>query len=276
VGPRYTTFSTAWLPPIRLSRVRHHLQTDETRSYLIAQGKFGQVPAQPAEVQPDWASLYEGLPNAEILDVSLTENTGAPTVTIRLSSGTTKTCKVGGLAYVVGRRGSLDFLSSDLCAELLGSSDETVTISASQTLISGRTLRPKSESSLEVAKNVFIIGSLAGDSLIRHAVGGCVFAAGRILKAIPSTYSPSPSSSPSPVPSTPRSVSPTPESNPSSQEPRLVQNKEGSSVVANGHEDLHLDRRKMTRVVEMSSAENLYWVNSGWWAGGPGPGRVDV
>ncbi|KAF2683766.1 hypothetical protein K458DRAFT_431974 [Lentithecium fluviatile CBS 122367] len=224
----------------------------------------------------DWACLYKGFPNAEILGVSVSKTTGTASVTIRLASGEESTREVGGLAYVIGRRGSLDYLSPNLRAEVLGTSNETGLDSTLPTLISGRTLRPKSESSLEVAKNVFIIGSLAGDSLIRHAVGGCVFAAGRILKAIPSAYTPSPSFSPSPVSSTPRSTSPTPESEPSSQGSTTVQTQEPASIVANGHEDLHLDRRKMTRAVEVASAENMYWFGSGWWAGGLGPRRADV
>jgi hypothetical protein len=224
----------------------------------------------------DWVSLYEGLPNAEIMNVSSLGNAAAATVTIRLASGEEMTCQVGGLAYVVGRRGSLAYLSPKLQAEILGSGNGTTEGLVPSSLISGRTLRPKTESSLELAKNVFIIGSLAGDSLIRHAVGGCVFAAGRILKAIPSAYSHSTSSSPSPMSLTPRSVSPGPESEYSSQDSVTVRTKDAPSALANGHEDLHLDRRKLTRAVEVASAENRYWFSSGWWAGGLGPGRVDV
>jgi len=224
----------------------------------------------------DWASLYEGLPNAEILNVAKSESTDAATVTIRLASGEELACEVGGLAYVVGRRGSLGYLSSDLEAEVLGGNNDSTAGPNSQSLISGRTLRPKTESSLEIAKNTFIIGSLAGDSLIRHAVGGCVFAAGRILHVIPSAYSPTPSSSPSPISSTPRSFSPIPESERSSQDSMKVSGKQTPSIVANGHEDLHLDRRKMTRAVEVASAENQYWFSSGWWAGGLGPRILDV
>jgi hypothetical protein len=43
--------------------------------------------------------------------------------------------------------------------------------------------------------------------------------------------------------------------------------------LTNGHADLHLDRRKLVRSVETANAENRYWVDSGWWAGGLGPGR---
>jgi hypothetical protein len=223
----------------------------------------------------DWASVYEGLPNAAIVNVSTSSIPHVATVTIRADSGEELVREVGGLAYVVGRRGSLGYLSPELQAEILGSINERPENPTSSTLISGRTLRSRTESSLEVAKNVFVIGSLAGDSLIRHAVGGCVFAAGRILKAIPSTRSPSVSSSSPPTLSTSRSASPDPDSQPSSRE-SLTQPEKTAGVATNGHEDLHLDRRKLNRAIEMASAENRYWYSSGWWAGGLGAGRLDA
>lgn len=231
--------------------------------------------SNPFFKQRDWASLYEGLPNAEVLKVSTSDSTKSARVTVRLASGEETTREVGGLAYVVGRRGSLDYLSPDLLAEVLGSSNEATPDLSPPALISGRTLRAKAESSLEVAKNVFIIGSLAGDSLIRHAVGGCVFAAGRILGAIPSTFSPL--SSPSRASFTPRSTSPCRLSEAASDTSSTPPAANGSPVIiANGHEDLHLDRRKLSRGVEVANVENRYWVDSGWWAGGLGPGKPDV
>jgi hypothetical protein len=214
--------------------------------------------SNPFSTQRDWASFYEGFPNAQVLHSSVSDSTGNAQVTIRLDSGEEITREVGGLAYVVGRRGTLDFLSSSLLQEL----GPFETESGSQTLISGRTLRAKAESSLEVAKDVFIIGSLAGDSLIRHAVGGCVFAAGRILDAIPPTYPASSSSSSS----TPRSASPSRVSEPSPDSSSAP----SPRVTANGHEDLHVDRRKLARAVEVASMENRIWTDSGWWAGGLG------
>ncbi|KAL7777628.1 hypothetical protein CFE70_004295 [Pyrenophora teres f. teres 0-1] len=58
--------------------------------------------------QRDW-SLYEGLPNAEVVSVSTSK--GVAKVELRLRSGEVITREVGGLAYVVGRRGTLDFIS---------------------------------------------------------------------------------------------------------------------------------------------------------------------
>jgi hypothetical protein len=173
----------------------------------------------------------------------------------------------------------LDFLSQELCAEILASPDQMSSGPSSAHLISGRTFRVKAEAtSLEVARDVFIIGSLTGDSLIRHAIGGCVFAAGRILGAIPTIYSPD--STPSPTSSTPRSASPvsTSDTEIAAEDMQASPRKEKSGrrtpgELTNGHADLHLDRRKLVRSVETANAENRYWVDSGWWAGGLGPGR---
>ncbi|KAA8621007.1 hypothetical protein PtrSN002B_000410 [Pyrenophora tritici-repentis] len=227
--------------------------------------------------QRDW-SLYEGLPNAEVLSVSTSK--GVATVELRLRSGDIITREVGGLAYVVGRRGTLDFVSPELRSEILSVPDNMTLDSSSGHLISSRTLRPKTEvTSLEVARDVFVIGSLTGDTLIRHAVGGCVFAAGRILNAIPTIYSPD--STPSPTSSTPRSASPVStsdtETHADDTRPGSRKSQTGQrtpSELTNGHGDLHLDRRKLVRAVETAHAENRYWVDSGWWAGGLGPGRL--
>ncbi|UPX16570.1 uncharacterized protein EKO05_0006962 [Ascochyta rabiei] len=227
--------------------------------------------------QRDW-SLYEGFPNAEMTDVSMSSSTGTATVTLRLATGECRTCEVGGLEYVVGRRGTIGFLSPALQAEILSPTNlEDIT----STQISGRTLRAKAETSLEVANNVFITGSLTGDSLIRHAVGGCVFAAGRILGVIPPTFSPASPTTLSRASSTPRSASPTcdEKSESTGTSPLSRAAKSGLSTpgeLTNGHADLHVDRRKLVRSVEVAAAENRFWVDSGWWAGGLGPRRPEV
>ncbi|KAF3050083.1 hypothetical protein E8E11_010238 [Didymella keratinophila] len=232
--------------------------------------------ANPFFSQRDW-TLYEGLPNAEVVNVSTSLPTGTAKITIRLTSGDTKTYEVGGLEYVVGRRGTLSFLSTALQAEILSPLPLST---PNTTQISGRTLRSKAESSLEVASNVFITGSLTGDSLIRHAVGGCVFAAGRILGAIAPTFAPkSPSAtSLSRSSSTPRSASPTSDGKSESTGTSPVSRAAKSGLttpgeLTNGHADLHLDRRKLVRSVEVKAASNRAWVESGWWAGGLGPGK---
>lgn len=233
--------------------------------------------SNPFFSQRDW-SLYEGFPNAEIVDVSVASSTGTAKVTMRLASGQCSVYEVGGLEYVVGRRGTIDFLSPALQAEVLS---PTTVEDATPRQISGRTLRAKAENSLEVAKDVFITGSLTGDSLIRHAVGGCVFAAGRILGAIPSMFSPDSPRTSSRTSSTPRSASPSSDekSESTSASPVSKAAKSGLTTpgeLTNGHADLHLDRRKLMRSVEVAAAENRFWVDSGWWAGGLGPRRPDV
>jgi hypothetical protein len=278
-----------WTPDTRPSPLRgcHHtaypeyatvyrqmkLSTLKVSKALSARSPLLRRKSNPFFSQRDWSSVYEGLPNAEILSVECPDapnSTGSAVVTIRTTSGELITRTIGGLSYVVGRRGSLNFLSRDLRSEVLSIPSETST--SNSILISGRTLRAKAESSLEVARNVFIIGSLAGDSLIRHAVGGCVFAAGRITNRIPSMLSPH--SSPC---LTARSSSPAIVSDDLSQGSTspTTATSDSPAVLANGHADLHLDRRKLTRAVEVANAENRYWEDSGWWAGGLGYRRVE-
>ncbi|KAF2034018.1 hypothetical protein EK21DRAFT_41681, partial [Setomelanomma holmii] len=104
----------------------------------------------------DWA-LYEGMPNAEIIGVSISRLAGTASVTIRLNTGEELTREVGGLDYVVGKRGTLDFLSNDLRTGIMSHPDQVLPVNT-DALISGRTLRTKAEMSLEVAKNIFITG----------------------------------------------------------------------------------------------------------------------
>jgi hypothetical protein len=281
-----------WSPETRPSPLRgcHHTAYPEYATVYrqmklaaIASGRVNTArspmmrrKSNPFFSKRDWGTYYEGLPNAEILSVDCPEGERSATVTIRLASGAIITRKVGGLQYVIGRRGTLDFLSPELRVEVLGTPLDSV----NPTLISGHTLRAKSETSLEVASNVFIIGSLAGDSLIRHAVGGCVFAAGRILGVLPPMMTSKAASSASSCSSTPRSSSPVTVSGSSTTaSPPTFASFSGSaspsnSVAAttNGHSDLHLDRRKLARDVERASAVNIVWQDSGWWAGGLGLG----
>ena len=125
----------------------------------------------------NWESVYEGLPNTAIKGVKILDN-GA-TVTLQGDDGSTFERKVAGLEYVVGRRGSLQYLDKSLQAEVLGYSGDSVGDAAS---ISGLTLRTKVEENLEVAPDVFVIGSLTGDSLVRLAFGGCVYAAREMMR----------------------------------------------------------------------------------------------
>ncbi|MCJ1305340.1 hypothetical protein MMC08_008154, partial [Hypocenomyce scalaris] len=135
----------------------------------------------------DWESVYEGLPNTVITDVEIQED-GA-TVTLKSRNGSSFERKVVGLEYVVGRRGSLQYLEESLQREVLGQDGGSARDAAS---ISGLTLRTKVEDDLEVAPDVFVTGSLTGDSLVRFAFGGCVFAAREIMRRDAGQSTPSP------------------------------------------------------------------------------------
>lgn len=164
----------------------------------------------------DWSCVYEGLANAHITAVDVHPD-GIATVSIETFSGSTIKRTVGGLAYVVGRRGSLSYLSDALQSEIFGMDH----CEKNGMLISGKTLRRHAEMSPEITSDVFIIGSLVGDSLVRHAFGSCVFAAGRIMGTV--------------TPQSPR--------------PMFV---DGAEIRENGvsHADLHLDRRKLANEQE--------------------------
>jgi hypothetical protein len=121
----------------------------------------------------NWAELYEGVSNVEIIAVETKGDMSE--VTFRRQDGSTFSRAARGLVYAAGRRGTLGYLDSQLRTEVLGH-DETDDIA-----ISGQTLRAKALEDLEVAPDVYIIGSLTGDSLVRFAYGGCVATAGHLL-----------------------------------------------------------------------------------------------
>ncbi|KIW84960.1 hypothetical protein Z517_00348 [Fonsecaea pedrosoi CBS 271.37] len=133
------------------------------------------------DLSRDWNATYEGLPNTEVVDVQVSDDGLAATVTFQNAS--TKESpfqrQVSGLEYVVGRRGSLEYLAPSLLQEVIPKEAESLRGAG---MISAQTLREKANEDLEVAPHVFIIGSLTGDSLIRFAYGGCAYAAGKIMR----------------------------------------------------------------------------------------------
>ncbi|EXJ66373.1 uncharacterized protein A1O5_10525 [Cladophialophora psammophila CBS 110553] len=143
--------------------------------------KYGRI-MSGFESSRDWNATYEGLPNTEVTGVQATDNGLAATVTLQGASKNELPFQrqVSGLAYVVGRRGSLNYLSPVLLGQVLPA--DTGSQAASAGMISAQTLREKANEDLEVAPHVFIIGSLTGDSLIRFAYGGCAYAAGKIMR----------------------------------------------------------------------------------------------
>jgi len=122
------------------------------------------------------ASNYEGFPNTAIVAVRLQGDIAV--VILQKDDGSQVERTISGLAYVIGRRGSLNYLEKALRDEVWYPTEDTE-------MLSGQSLREKALDNLEVAPSVFIIGSLTGDSLIRFAFGSCTFAAGKIMDPKP-------------------------------------------------------------------------------------------
>lgn len=131
-----------------------------------------------------WDEVYEGQPNVEIAAVQMHSDDHAA-VTFRRLNDDTFTRQVRGLVYATGRRGTLGYLDRALRSEVLDLSlgPEAGNGIDANPFISAQSLRVKALESLEVARDVFIIGSLTGDSLLRFAYGGCVQTAGRLIRA---------------------------------------------------------------------------------------------
>lgn len=127
----------------------------------------------------DWTSTYEGLPNARITQVELNQDEKSATITFQIGKEPPFQRQVSSLAYVVGRRGTLKYLSASLLREVLPCQPTMSEVKTST--ISAHSLREKANEDLEMAPNVFITGSLTGDSLIRFAFGGCAYTAGKIM-----------------------------------------------------------------------------------------------
>jgi hypothetical protein len=177
--------------------------------------------------QRDWMAVYEGLPNAAIFNVIFSVDKAR--VSIQLEDGKLIERIVGGLAYQVGRRGSLEYLDPALRTEVLYGRAQSQSKLPFEGLLNSRTLRSKAEADLEVAPKVFITGSLTGDSLVRHAFGACLYAASKIMGV---QRQPSPSRA--------------------KPDPRWVVPGVGHGLNSNGimanrsaHADLHVDRREL-------------------------------
>ena len=210
--------------------------------------------SNPFFAKRDWDNVYEGLPNTYIKEVAVSGDTAL--VSLETKDGTMLHREISSMEYVIGRRGSLSYLENGLASEIIGTSTETMVPSSA---ISGSTLRSRVEKDLELAPGLFAIGSLTGDSLIRFAYGGCVFAARGIMRRTGFTAANDGSISCSPsgalsIPAVP-------------QEDHLG-SAHGDFTSTNGHSDLHLDRtiRSLSIDREISTCE--LWRESGWWAGG--------
>lgn len=204
----------------------------------------------------DWDS-YEGLPNTYIKDVEVRDN--AALVSLETGDGNIIEREISNMEYVIGRRGSLSYLNNSLAGEVLGTLNQTID---PQSAISGRTLRSRVETNLEVSPNVFVIGSLTGDSLVRFAYGGCVFAAREILRRTEVAAANSSSAEDSP------SVTTAPSTTSASSVGYQTGSGNYDFVSTNGHADLHINKpvRSISTHREISICEPLK--ESGWCAGG--------
>jgi hypothetical protein len=137
---------------------------------LAQNGKAGTKapPAGYSGYNRDWNSTYEGFPNAQVITVS-------PDGLVKILTSDDEVIErnVSELKYCAGRKGSLGYLSTELRKEV-GVVDAA--------WVSADTMRRRVESDLEVAPNVFVVGSLTGDSLVRYGLGSCVYAAGKIVR----------------------------------------------------------------------------------------------
>lgn len=180
----------------------------------------------------DWDTIYEGLPNTLIKDVELFGDKA--TITLQRNEETIFKRDISGLEYVVGRRGSLGYLDGKIQNEILGPNHPPPAAGRGTAEVSIRTLRLKVERSLEIAPQIFAVGSLTGDSLIRFAIGGCIFAASEIIRRAiddrEEIMTPNSSTASSPL------VSPGWKSN---------EDVNNEYMIINGHEDLGLDRMKL-------------------------------
>jgi hypothetical protein len=126
------------------------------------------------DLNRNWDMTYEGLPNTMVTAVKMAEDDKSAIITLQAHDGQILERQICAMTYVVGRRGAMGYLSPAIQQELLPDS--------SPDLISGSTFREKAHQDMEMAKDIFIIGSLTGDSLIRFSYGSCAYTAGKILK----------------------------------------------------------------------------------------------
>ena len=207
--------------------------------------------ANPFFKERSWDQVYEGLPNTCIKNVELYD--GSALLTLETANGDSIQRKISNIEYVIGRRGSLSYLDESIARDIGALEDQ---IPINKALISGHALRPKVEKSLEVALNVFVTGSLTGDSLIRFAYGSCVFAAREIMRPSGSRSGTS-NSTPS---ASSESLSTAPSSQLDLQLPT-----QGTVISAGGHSDLHLDKKARAYASDKEIGKCDMCPDSWWW-----------
>ena len=241
------------------ARVYRHMKLAARKAANVLGGVATPLPLKkcnPFFAQRDWDDTYEGFPNTLIVDVAI-ENDVA-NVTLKGSHGDVFDRDVSSMEYVVGRRGTLDFLDENIRCEVLGIDRQD---GGSQGMISGHTLRAKGEESLEVAPDVFIIGSLTGDSLIRFAFGGCVFVAHNIMERV------NPRGSRFKLEANKTKI---PSENIPNQPLDTCTYAHNSKeyIITNGHTDLGTNKKTRAMSIDIEVRKCELWRESGWWAGG--------
>ncbi|KAL2036456.1 hypothetical protein N7G274_010823 [Stereocaulon virgatum] len=199
----------------------------------------------------DWDKVYEGLPNTFVKRLKC--HNSSALLTLETANGHTIQREISNMEYVIGRRGSLGYLGDNIAKSIGTLEDQTL---LNKALISGQTLRRNVEQSLEVAPNVFVIGSLTGDSLIRFAYGGCVFTAREIMRSNDSKCG-TPNTTPR---SSCESLSTAPSSTSDLQLPKT-----GARIAVGGHPDLHLDKRARTYTSDQEAENCEMWPDPWWW-----------
>lgn len=113
----------------------------------------------------DTNSAYVGLPNAQLLEF----NPKTHTADIQLANGSVMTLKVSCVMQYTGRSSSLAFLDALVVPDL------------DTTSITKLTIRSQYKNTLpEIAPNVYAMGSLTGDSLVRFLLGSSVWVASHL------------------------------------------------------------------------------------------------
>lgn len=136
--------------PTPLRRYSEHLYPEYKRVFELMKLRHGEIDGR----------AYVGLPNAEIVDI---KKTG---VTIRMATGHLCKMSISQIEMRAGRQGSLKYASHVLNSDV--------------GTINYQTIRKHVDLSKAVP-NVFVIGSLLGDTLVRFSTGACVATAAKLI-----------------------------------------------------------------------------------------------
>jgi len=206
----------------------------------------------------DWEEIYEGLPNTYIKAVEMKD--ASALLTLAASDGRCIKREISNMEYVIGRRGSLAYVDNGIAKEMDCLREGTPIALAS---VSGMTLRSKLEQNLSIAQDIFVTGSLTGDSLIRFAYGACVYAARELGRASRPTSIATESS----ADNSSESLSTAP-SSPSSSTAAPPAVSTSALIPRSRHSDLHADKKMRALSVDHGKTRCELWRESGWRVGG--------